>query len=457
MPSLTASHRDAALAWFRRNRRRSRALFDLLVDDAYYARPIALRHPFVFYEGHLAAFNANTLLGRALGHPPIDAALDRLFERGIDPPEDGRAAAAIETWPARRDVLAYCAAVDAAVETALRSDALLASDRPAIRDGSAVFTILEHEAMHHETLLYMFHQLPYAMKRTPPHRPVVRGGAPPAPHTVRIPPGGATLGADRARATFGWDNEFPLHTVDVPAFTVDAYDVTNADYLAFVDDGGYARPELWAPQDWTWRMREQLTHPLFWARRDGRWLWRGQFEELELPPAWPVYVTHAEASAYARWKGKRLPSEAEYHRAAFGTPAGCERELPWGEDPSPPSWSYPAESGGTESDGTARGNFDLASFDPLPVGSHPAGASAWGVHDLVGNGWEWTSTVFAGFDGFEPMPVYPGYSADFFDGEHFVLKGASPVTARELVRRSWRNWFRARYPYPYATFRCVSA
>src|SRR4051812_12608582 len=121
MPSLTASQRDAALAWFRRNRRRSRALFDLLADDAYYARPIALRHPFVFYEGHLAAFNANTLLARALGRPPIDADLDRLFERGIDPPEDGGPApVAVDAgWPARAAVLAYCAAADAAVEAAL--------------------------------------------------------------------------------------------------------------------------------------------------------------------------------------------------------------------------------------------------------------------------------------------------------------------------------------------------
>ena len=103
----------------------------------------------------------------------------------------------------------------------------------------------------------------------------------------------------------------------------------------------------------------------------------------------------------------------------------------------------------------APANFDFARFDPLPVGACPGGASAFGVHDLVGNGWEWTSDVFAPFEGFTPLPSYPEYSADFFDGQHFVMKGASPMTARGLVRPGFRNWFRPRYPYVYATFRCV--
>ncbi len=186
-----------------------------------------------------------------------------------------------------------------------------------------------------------------------------------------------------------------------------------------------------------------------------------------------MYVSHAEASAYARWKRKRLPTEAEYHRAAFGAPDGGERAYPWGDDApgcpgraAAPARDDDAPGGadggdalalGDAAEPTARGNFDLVHWDPVPVGSYPAGASAWGVHDLIGNGWEWTSTVFAGFEGFAAMAAYPGYSADFFDGEHYVMKGASPATARELIRRSWRNWFRPRYPYPYATFRCVSA
>jgi len=163
------------------------------------------------------------------------------------------------------------------------------------------------------------------------------------------------------------------------------------------------------------------------------------FEDLPLPLAWPVYVSQAEANAFARWKGRRLPTEAEYHHAAFGTPEGHERQFPWGD--AAPDASF--------------GNFDFASWEPVPAGARPAGASAWGVHDLAGNGWEWTSTVFEPFDGFRPMASYPEYSADFFDGQHFVMKGASPATDAALVRRSFRNWFRPTYPFVYATFRCV--
>jgi formylglycine-generating enzyme required for sulfatase activity len=169
-------------------------------------------------------------------------------------------------------------------------------------------------------------------------------------------------------------------------------------------------------------------------------MWLGMFEWIPLPQSWPVFVTQCEASAYARWKGKRLMTEAEYHRAAFGSPSGAERRHPWGdEDPSP-----------------AHGNFDFQSWEPQSVGTFPQGQSAWGIHDLVGNGWEWTSTIFEPFPGFKPMPSYPQYSADFFDGEHYVMKGASQATPLSLIRRSFRNWFRPSYPYMYAKFRCAN-
>ena len=139
------------------------------------------------------------------------------------------------------------------------------------------------------------------------------------------------------------------------------------------------------------------------------------YGEIPLPLSWPVYVSHdGGRGVLPPGRGGGLPSEAEYHRAAFGTPAGDERAFPWG------SASAPAAQ---------HGNFDFRRFDPEPVGSSPAGASAWGVEDLVGNGWEWTSTPFAPFPGFVPMASYPQYSADFFDGRHFVMKGASPVTS----------------------------
>jgi iron(II)-dependent oxidoreductase len=233
-------------------------------------------------------------------------------------------------------------------------------------------------------------------------------------------------------------------SVEVPPFSIERHDVTNERFLEFVEAGGYQNESWWQPADWQWIQREGITHPLFWERSDGdpdAWSWRGMFESVPLPLSWPVYVSHAEASAYARWRGARLPTEAEFQRAAFGSSAGEGRERlhPWGDDEPT----------------AAHGVFDFASWDPEPAGSHPQGASAWGVEDLVGNGWEWTSTIFGPFPGFQAMASYPEYSADFFDGEHFVMKGASPATASGLLRPTFRNWFRGRYPYVYATFRCA--
>jgi formylglycine-generating enzyme required for sulfatase activity len=236
---------------------------------------------------------------------------------------------------------------------------------------------------------------------------------------VRVPPGSATLGEARGRA-FGWDNEFPLIRVNTAEFEIDRYNVTNGDYLEYMSATGADAPH-------------------FWMRNGTDWMWRGMFEPLPLGLSAPVWVTQEEAVAYAKWKDCRLPTEAELHRAMYGEPSGRERLQPWGD--APPD--------------STRGNFDFAWWDPVPVGSYPDGASAWGIHDLVGNGWEWTSTPFDGFPGFDPMPSYPEYSADFFDGLHYVLKGASPVTGRHLVRRSFRNWFRGNYPYVFASFRCV--
>jgi iron(II)-dependent oxidoreductase len=163
------------------------------------------------------------------------------------------------------------------------------------------------------------------------------------------------------------------------------------------------------------------------------------FAVAPLDPGRPAWVSHAEAEAYARFRGRELPSEAQFHRAAYATADGRERAFPWGE-------SAPAAE---------HGAFGFAAFDPAPVGSHPAGASAFGVADLVGNGWQWTRSVFAPFPGFEPLPFYRGYSSDFFDGRHYVLKGGSPRTDVRLLRRSFRNWFQPHYPYVYAGFRCV--
>ena len=436
-----ALDREVALSWYRRNRDRSRMLFDMLPEQVYYSRPIALRHPIVFYEGHLPGFSFNTLVKKGLGGPSIDPRLETLFARGIDPHES-QANGHRASWPDRDEVRRFADEADARVLDALTREDL---DRPghAVLDrAEAVFGILEHEAMHQETLLYMWHRLGFDEKHRPAGYAPRVDGAEPAAQWMEIPPGRAALGVDRSSVPFGWDNEFPSCVVDVPGFSIERHNVTNARFAEFVDAGGYRDERWWSPEDWRWVQTERIEHPLFWERSDRGWLWRGMFALIPLPMSWPVYVSHAEAAAYARWRGVRLPTEAEYQRAAFGAPddAPRERTHPWGEDP-------PAE---------AHGVFDFSSWDPQPAGSHPAGASAFGVEDLAGNGWEWTSTAFAPFPGFRAMASYPEYSADFFDGEHFVMKGASPATASELLRPSFRNWFRARYPYVYATFRCVT-
>jgi formylglycine-generating enzyme required for sulfatase activity len=406
--------RDDLLKWYRANRERSKELFALIKDEAYYERPIALRNPIVFYEGHFPDFSLNTLVKLALKRDGIDARLEDLFARGIDPADEAAVRNPTDLWPSREKVQQFAAECDARVEDAIANAPLVDDNVAELRGGEAVFTILEHEQMHHETLLYMLHNLPYELKVAGEAEVVVR--APVEKRMVEIPRGRATLGQTRGSA-FGWDNEFPEHVVDVGAFTIDAHNVTNGDYLEYVDATGAHAPH-------------------FWMRDDRGWLRRGLLEATPLPLDAPVYVTHDEASAYARWKNKRLPAEAEFHRAAYASPDG-EHDHPWGDDPADAS----------------RGNFDFAHYDPVAIGSYAP--NAWGVYDLVGNGWEWTSTVFDGFAGFTPMPSYLVYSAEFFDGAHYVMKGASPVTARELVRRSFRNWFRPNYPFMYATFRCV--
>ena len=437
-----AFDRGAAVSWYRRNRDRSRALFDMLPEQVYFSRPIALRHPIVFYEGHLPGFSFNTLVKKALGGTSIDPHLEALFARGIDPHESQTAGNGADAgWPSRDAVRQFAEEADARVlDVLMRGDFVRPGD-PFLDRGEAVFAILEHEAMHQETLLYMWHRLSFDEKHPPAaYRPRVEGRVP-AEEWMDIPPGRAVLGVDRTAVPFGWDNEFPACAADVPAFSIERHNVTNAQFAEFVEAGGYADARWWRPEDWQWVRSESIEHPLFWERADRGWLWRGMFEAMPLPIAWPVYVSHAEAAAYARWRGGRLPTEAEYQRAAFG-----------GEEPHRRACPYPW---GEAAPDATHGVFDFSSWDPEPAGSHPAGASAWGVEDLAGNGWEWTRSRFAPFPGFRTMASYPEYSADFFDGEHFVIKGASPATARELLRPSFRNWFRARYPYVYATFRCV--
>jgi len=413
-------------------------LFALVKNDFLYERPIPERHRVVFYIGHLEAFDWNLLQGFIPQLQSFHPKFDRLFAFGIDPVDGGLPSDEPKDWPALAEVHRYRSRVRDLLDEVLESSAFWRSSYDGFSAATLLNVAVEHRLMHAETLAYMFHQLPLEQK--------IRQGSAPA-HTVQplefgmveIPAGRATLGLSRGESAFGWDNEFDAHEVRVPAFAIDRYKVTNGQYLEFIDAGGYENRNLWLDAGWSWKIEQNLAHPLFWKRRNGRWYYRTMFDELPLPLDWPVFVSHAEASAYARWAGKLLPDEAQWHRAAYGTPGGSERAYPWG----------------SETPGRMHGYFDFKRWDPTPVNAFPRGASAFGVAGLLANGWEWTSSIFEPFQGFQAFPFYPGYSANFFDGKHYVLKGGSTRTAACMLRRSFRNWFQPHYPYLYSGFRCV--
>jgi gamma-glutamyl hercynylcysteine S-oxide synthase len=382
------------------------ALFALVDPPTLYERPIPDRHRLIFYLGHLDAFDWNQLARGVLDLPSFNPSFDCLFEAGIDPPRGQAPADRPSDWPRLDEVRAYVTRARHVLDEAW-------DELPTER----VLTALEHRWMHAETLCYLLHELDPAQKLAPaasPARPQpsARPAAPSRDPWVAIPAGVTTLGQELG--AFGWDNEFPQYEAVVGAFEIARHKLTNGEYLRFVADDGPA--------------------PHFWRERDGALWLRRMFDDVPLPLDAPVYLTQQQSVAYAAWAGARLPTEAEWQRAAYGQGT---RRYPWG-DAAPDA---------------ARANLDCVAWDPLPVTAHPAGATPLGIEQMLGNGWEWTATPFGGFDGFAPRPYYPGYSANFFDGEHYVMKGASPRTARRLARRSFRNWFRAEYPYAFATVR----
>ena len=381
------------------------SLFGIVGRETLYERPIPARHRLIFYVGHLDAFDWNQLARGVLGKPSFDASFDALFEAGIDPPPGQAPQDTPADWPELEAVQTYVARARAAIDEIWDR---VPTDMQQM--------VIEHRWMHAETICYLLHQLDPRLKR--PVRSATPSGSAttvPATRFIAIEAGTTQLG--QPNGEFGWDNEFPAHVEAVPAFEISKHKVTNGEYLRFVEQGGAA--------------------PLFWHLRDGAWRLRRMFDEVPLPLDAPVYATHEQARSFARAiAGAELPTEAEWHRAAY---RDDDQAYPWGNT---------APNG-------VHGNFDFAHWDPVPVSSNPAGDSPYGVSQMIGNGWEWTSTPFKGFKGFEASSYYPGYSANFFDDEHYVLKGGSPVTSRNLLRRSFRNWFRADYPYVYSTFRLV--
>ena len=427
--------------------RRTDQIFRMVPDEALLTKPIVWRHPFIFYVGHLPAFSWNQICGPLLQWQPYNPYFDDLFCRGVDPDVDTGECHwhpdIPDEWPTLRQTVAYRDKIRGSLLESFDALPEANATNPIAENGRVFQLVLEHEYMHQETLLYMLQQTPLEQKIRPASLPGYSFRPAPPCRMIRVHAGTARLGAKYDEIDFGWDNEFPEMFVHVPEFRIDSLPVTNGEFLDFVESGAYDDEQFWRPEDWQWKALENKRHPACWRQHNDRWLYQAMFDVFSLQnvASWPVYASLAEARAYARWRGKRLPTEAEFHRAAYYSPDGREAAYPWGN-------TQPEKR---------HGNFDFGSWSPGPVGSKPAGASGWGVSELVGNGWELTDTPFAPFPGFTPyVASYPDYSADFFDGKHFVLKGASWATEADLLRPSFRNWYQAHYPYVFAKFRCVT-
>lgn len=389
-------------------RLRTDELFALVRPDSLFERPAPERHRLNFYIGHVEAFDWNMISTCELGPKPFHAEFDRLFAFGIDPDSNSLPSDQPADWPSLAETAAYCRRVRETVDSVLDG----------VPDDIAQ-TCIEHRLMHAETLCYLLHNLaPERLLGEPASASAAAADCGEVPQRwIHIPAGEALLGRDRGTG-FGWDNEFGACTERLEEYRIRKHKVTNAEYLAFVDEGG--------PQ------------PHYWHQAGRSWLLRSMFGEIPLPLDWPVYVTHSQAAAFADHAGASLPSEAQWDRAAYGSGDPCRR-FPWGN--------------GRASNGSA--NLDFCRWDPCSVLDTPASDSAFGVSQLLGNGWEWTCDKLRPFPGFEEYDFYPGYSSAFFDDEHYVLKGGSQRTALQLARRSFRNWFRRDYPYVYSTFRLV--
>jgi iron(II)-dependent oxidoreductase len=281
--------------------------------------------------------------------------------------------------------------------------------------------VISHENQHNETMLQALSMrtgtpLLSSGTQLPAGRPGVAGTS------VEVPAGDFVLGVDAVDEPFSLDNERPAHTVFVPGFRIGRVPVTNREWRAFIDDGGYRRAELWSTRGWEHRTKAELAAPMYW-NADGT---RTRFGHLEtIPDDEPVqHVTYFEAQAYARWAGARLPTEIEWEKAAAWDPAvGRRRRFPWG----------------TATPTAAVANLDGAARRPAPVGAYPAGASAYGAEQMLGDVWEWTSSPLRPWPGFTPM-IYDRYTEPFFEGDYRVLRGGSWAVAGDILRPSFRNW-----------------
>jgi gamma-glutamyl hercynylcysteine S-oxide synthase len=412
-----------------RARERSQLLTDAVDDDDLVRQHSPLMSPLVWDLAHVGNQEELWLVRDVGGRAPVRQDIDQLY----DAFQHARANRPSLPLLGPAGARSYVREVRSKVLEVLEHSPL--EGRPLLDQAFAFGMVAQHEQQHDETMLAT-HQLRAggAVLDSPDPPP----GARLTSAEVLVPGGPFTMGT----STEPWalDNERPDHIVEVEPFFIDTAAVTNGDYLAFIDAGGYDEPVWWSAAGWAHRQEAGLTAPRFW-QHDGDTWWRTRFGVREqVPPSEPVmHVSFHEAQAYAAWAGRRLPTEAEWEKAARWDPAtGRSRRYPWGdEDPGP-----------------QHANLGQRHLRPTSAGAYPRGASPLGVHQLMGDVWEWTSSDFGGYPGFTAFP-YPEYSLVFFGSEYKVLRGGSFGSDAVAARGTFRNW-----DYPirrqiFAGFRCA--
>ncbi|MEU5598012.1 ergothioneine biosynthesis protein EgtB [Streptomyces sp. NPDC020298] len=407
--------RERALASLTTARARTALLTDCVDEPDLTAQHSPLMSPLVWDLAHIGNQEELWLLRAVGGREPMRPEIDGLY----DAFEHSRAERPSLPLLPPAEARGYAAevrgrALDLLGSTALRGTRLTEA-------GFAFGMIAQHEQQHDETML-ITHQLrkgPQVLTAPDPDpAPLFTG-----PAEVLVPGGPFTMGT----STEPWalDNERPAHRVEVAPFRIDTTPVTNAAYQAFIEDGGYDTERWWTPQGWAHIQGNRISAPQFWRRDGGQWL-RRRFGVTEVvPPDEPVlHVCWYEADAYARWAGRRLPTEAEWEKAARHDPAtGRSRRYPWGDaDPAP-----------------EHANLGQRHLRPAPAGSYPAGESPLGVRQLIGDVWEWTASDFLPYPGFTAFP-YKEYSEVFFGPEYKVLRGGSFAVDQVACRGTFRNW-----------------
>ncbi|MBQ1099414.1 ergothioneine biosynthesis protein EgtB [Streptomyces sp. b94] len=407
--------RERALATLVTARDRTTLLTSCVEGPDLTAQVSPLMSPLVWDLAHIGNQEEQWLLRAVAGQEAIRPEIDSLYDAFEHPRAERPKLPLLSPAEARR----YAAdvrgrALDVLESTAFHGTRLTEA-------GFAFGMIAQHEQQHDETML-ITHQLrkgPQALTAPDPEPvPLFTG-----PAEVLVPGGPFVMGT----STEPWalDNERPAHRREVAPFHLDTTPVTNGAYRAFIDDGGYDDPRWWAPEGWDHIRRHSVTAPLYWRRDGGQWL-RRRFGVTEVvPPDEPVvHVCWYEADAYARWAGRRLPTEAEWEKAARYDPAGDRSaRYPWGDaDPGP-----------------EHANLGQRHLRPAPAGSYPAGESPLGIRQLIGDVWEWTSSDFAPYPGFRAFP-YKEYSEVFFGSDHKVLRGGSFAVDAVACRGTFRNW-----------------